>query len=70
MSGKTILAALLAILIVPLFPVVFIWYVNVSGLYRVTRDARQRQKRRADMLKEMQAARGRALVGVTVREER
>jgi hypothetical protein len=37
-----------------LFPVVFVWYLNVSGLYRVISDSRQRQKRRAGALKEAQ----------------
>jgi len=30
-----------------LFPAALIWYVNVSGLYQVMREARQRAKRRA-----------------------
>jgi len=26
-------------------PIAFVWYMNVSGLYQVLRDARARQKR-------------------------
>ena len=36
-----------AIVLLPLLPVLFIWYVNISGLYQVQRDSRQRQKARA-----------------------
>ena len=50
MEWQIILALVLAIPII-LFPVAFIWYINVSGLYQVIRDARQRQKRRAQALK-------------------
>jgi heme exporter protein D len=35
-----------------LFPVALVWYLNVSGLYQVLRDVRQRQRRRAEALKE------------------
>ena len=35
------------IVLLPLFPVAFIWYMNASGLYQVLRDTRQRQKQRA-----------------------
>jgi len=34
-----------------LFPVALVWYLNVSGLYRVISDSRQRQKRRVEALK-------------------
>jgi hypothetical protein len=34
------------IALLPLFPVVFIWYINASGLYQVLRATRQRQRRR------------------------
>jgi hypothetical protein len=30
-----------------LFPIALVWYLNVSGLYQVMRDARARQKRQA-----------------------
>ena len=37
------------VLVIPLIflPAALIWYVNVSGLYQVMREARQRAKRRA-----------------------
>ena len=51
MEWQIILALVLAIPVI-LFPVAFVWYINVSGLYQVMRDVRQRQKRRARALKE------------------
>lgn len=45
-----LLAVVLGIPLI-LFPVAFVWYLNVSGLYQVIRDARQRQRRRAEALK-------------------
>jgi hypothetical protein len=45
MQWYFILAIIVAIMIIS-FPIAFIWYMNVSGLYQVLRDARQRQKRR------------------------
>ena len=50
MEWQIIVALVIGIPII-LLPVVFIWYINVSGLYRVMRDARQREKRRARALK-------------------
>jgi len=50
MEWQLILALVIGIPIIVL-PVVLIWYVNVSGLYQVMHDARQRQKRRARALK-------------------
>ena len=46
MQWEFIVALVLAVPVI-LFPVAFIWYINVSGLYQVMRDARQRQKIRA-----------------------
>ena len=51
MEWQIILALVLGIPII-LFPVVLIWYVNISGLYQAMREAHQRQKRRAQVLKE------------------
>ena len=51
MEWYIILALVLGIPIV-LFPVAFVWYLNISGLYQVIRDARARQKRRAKALRE------------------
>ncbi len=48
---------------VMLIPVAFVWYLNVSGLYRVIRDARQRERRRAKALREAQLMRGKPIVG-------
>ena len=46
MQWELIVALVLAIPII-LFPVALIWYVNISGLYQVMQDARQRQKAKA-----------------------
>lgn len=66
------LAVGLAIPIV-LVPVAFLWYMNVSGLYRVMRATRQRQKRRAEVragaVKEAEEiVRGRTMVGMAGEE--
>ena len=53
MEWQIILALVIGIPII-LLPVAFIWYINVSGLYQVMRDARQREKRRTRALKEAQ----------------
>jgi len=50
MEWYFILAIIIAIPIV-CFPIALIWYMNVSGLYQVLKDVRQRQKRRALALK-------------------
>lgn len=46
MEWQIALAIVIAIPII-LFPAAFIWYMNISGLYQVMREARQREKRRA-----------------------
>jgi len=46
MEWYFILVLVLAIPFI-LLPVGLVWYLNVSGLYQVIRDVRQRQKRRA-----------------------
>ena len=46
MQWELIVALVLGIPIV-LFPVAFIWYMNVSGLYQVMLDARQRREKAA-----------------------
>lgn len=56
MEWLVVLAVVVAIPLI-LFPVAFIWYINVSGLYQVVREARQRGKRRARVLKEAELAR-------------
>ena len=50
MEWQFIVALVLGIPII-LFPLAFIWYLNISGLYQVMREARQRQKRRVRILK-------------------
>ncbi|OGO00345.1 MAG: hypothetical protein A2Y59_01935 [Chloroflexi bacterium RBG_13_52_14] len=47
MEWYFILAIVLGIPII-LFPIALVWYLNVSGLYQVLRDVRQRQRRRAE----------------------
>ena len=44
MAWQIILAIVLGIPMIVL-PIAFVWYMNVSGLYQVLRDARARQKR-------------------------
>ena len=34
-----------------LLPVVFVWYLNISGLYQVLKATRERKKRRAEVLR-------------------
>jgi len=51
MEWYVILALVLGIPVI-LLPVAFVWYLNVSGLYQVIRDMRQRRKRRARALRE------------------
>ena len=34
-----------------LLPVVFVWYLNISGLYQVLKATRERKKRRAEALR-------------------
>jgi len=69
MEWYIILALVLGIPII-LFPVAFVWYLNVSGLYQVIRDIRQRQKRRARALREAEAIdRGAVSVGAAERGE-
>ena len=46
MAWQLIVALVLAIPII-VFPVAFVWYINISGLYQVMREARQRQKAKA-----------------------
>lgn len=50
MEWYFIVAIIVGITIIT-FPVALIWYMNVSGLLQVMRDVRQRQKRRAMVLK-------------------
>ena len=42
MQWEFIIAAVIAIPII-LFPVAFVWYLNASGIYTVTRETRKRR---------------------------
>lgn len=55
MEWWAILALVLGIPIV-LLPVAFIWYLNVSGLYSVMRQALRRRARRAAAVREASGA--------------
>jgi hypothetical protein len=57
MSVGAIIAIVIAVPVI-LFPVVFIWFINVTGLWTVWKESRAREKRRAKARKE-------ALVKVT-----
>ena len=57
MSIGVIIAIIIAVPII-LFPVAFIWFINISGLWTVWKESRAREKRRAK-------AREEALVKVT-----
>lgn len=41
-----LIAAIVVVMPLILFPAALVWYMNVSGLLQVMREARQRQKRR------------------------
>ena len=53
MAWQLIIAIVVAIPIV-VFPAALIWYMNVSGILQVTKDARQREKRRVELSKAIQ----------------
>ena len=53
MAWQLIVAIVVAIPII-LFPAALIWYMNVSGLLQVMREARQRGKRRVALEKAIQ----------------
>lgn len=53
MAWQLIVAIVVAIPII-LFPAALIWYMNVSGLLQVIKDARQREKRRVALEKAIQ----------------
>jgi hypothetical protein len=52
MSIGAIIAIVIAVPII-LFPVAFIWFINVSGLWTVWKESRAREKRRAKARKEV-----------------
>jgi hypothetical protein len=50
MSTGLIIAVAIAIPII-LFPVAFIWFINITGLWTVWKESRAREKRRAQARK-------------------
>ncbi len=46
MQWEFIVALVIAIPII-LFPVVFVWYLNVGGIYAAIKEARERRAKRA-----------------------
>lgn len=50
MAWQLIVAIVLVVPII-LFPAALVWYMNVSGLFKVMREARQRQQRRVALSK-------------------
>ena len=46
MSIGVIIAIVIAVVVV-LFPLAFIWFINITGLWTVWKESRAREKRRA-----------------------
>ena len=53
MAWQLVIAIVVAIPIM-VFPAALIWYMNVSGILQVMKDARQREKRRVELTKAIQ----------------
>jgi hypothetical protein len=51
MPAEAIIAIVVAVPVI-LFPVAFIWFINVTGLWAVWKESRARQRRRARARKE------------------
>jgi hypothetical protein len=51
MPIEAIIAIVIAVPVI-LFPVAFIWFINVSGLWTVWKESRARERRRAKARKE------------------
>ena len=71
MEWQVIVALVVAVPII-LFPVAFLWYLNVSGVYQVMRATRARQKRRAEALAQVMGeakaiVQGTAIVGTAAK---
>jgi predicted membrane protein len=49
-----IVAIIVIVIVIPiiLFPVAFIWFINITGLWAVWKDSRAREKRRVKARKE------------------
>ena len=52
MPIEAIIAIVIAVPVI-LFPVAFIWFINITGLWAVWKESRARQKRRAKVRKEI-----------------
>ena len=53
MEWWVILVVIVAIVVI-LFPVAFIWYINISGIYTVIRETQKRRAARKKRIKEAQ----------------
>jgi len=51
MSTEAIIAIVIAVPVI-LFPVVFIWFINITGLWTVWKQSRARERKRANARKE------------------
>ena len=51
MSTAAIIAIVIAVPVI-LFPAVFIWFINVTGLWTVWKESRARERKRAKARKE------------------
>jgi Tfp pilus assembly protein PilO len=51
MQWELIVALVVAIPVI-LFPAVFVWFINISGILTVLKESRAREKRRAKAYKE------------------
>jgi len=54
MEWQIVIALIIAVPVI-LFPAVFVWYLNISGLLTVWKESRAREKRRAKVRKEAHA---------------
>ena len=53
MEWWVILVVIVAIVVI-LFPVAFIWYINISGIYTVIRETQKRRATRKKRIREAQ----------------
>ena len=53
MEWWVILVVIVAIVVI-LFPVAFIWYINISGIYTVIRETQKRRAARKKRIREAQ----------------
>jgi predicted membrane protein len=51
MSAGVIIAVVFAVVVI-LFPAIFIWFINITGLWTVWKESRAREKRRAKARRE------------------